>query len=170
MWPSRLPPIFMCCSWARPCVIATRFSLRVSAQRSARPVFLAAQAMVIVSRSIPILAPNPPPTSGTTTRIWSGAMPRAPARMNRLICAFCELAQTVSLPFSYEAAVARPSIGRQATRWLTMSCSTTTSHASNGVSSVDTGFCTAMLVPAAGNSRVWSATAAVGPRTTGSGS
>ena len=100
MRPSRLPPIFMRCSWARPCVIATMFSLRVSAQHSARPVFLAAQARVIVSRSMPILAPNPPPTSGTTTRICSGAMPRAPARMNRLTCAFCELAQTVSLPFS----------------------------------------------------------------------
>ena len=47
---------------------------------------------------------------------------------------------------------------------------TTTSQAPNGVSSVDTGFCTATLVPAAGNSRVWSATAAVGPSTTGSGS
>jgi hypothetical protein len=33
------------------------FSLRVSTQRSARPVFLAAQPMVIVSRSMPILAP-----------------------------------------------------------------------------------------------------------------
>ena len=64
MRPSRLPPILMRCSWARPCVIATRFSLRVSAQHSARPVFLAAQARVIVSRSMPILAPNPPPTSG----------------------------------------------------------------------------------------------------------
>ncbi len=100
MRPSRPPPILMCCSWARPCDIATMFSLRVSAQRSARPVFLAAQAMVIVSRSMPILAPNPPPTSGTTTRIWSGAMPRAPARISRLTCAFCELTQTVSLPFS----------------------------------------------------------------------
>ena len=170
MRPSRLPPILMRWSWLRPWLIATRFSLRVSAQRSARPVFLAAQAMVIVSRSMPILAPNPPPTSGTTTRIWSGSMPRAPARMNRVTCAFCELAQTVSLPFSYSAAVARPSIGMQATRWLTKSCSTTTSQASNGASSVDAACETETLVPAAGNSRVWSATAAAGPSTTGSGS
>ena len=83
----------MVCSWARPCVIPTRFSLRVSTQRSARPVFLAAQATRIASRSMPTLAPNPPPTSGVMTRIVAGSMPSAPARMNRLICAFCVLTQ-----------------------------------------------------------------------------
>ena len=148
----------------------TRFSLRVSVQRSARPVFLAAQATMIASRSMPTLAPKPPPTSGTITRIWSGVMPRAPHRIRRHSCAFCELCQTVSLPFSKVAAVARPSIGMQASRWLTMSCSTTTSQAPNGVSSVDTGLVTATLDPAAGNSRDSSLTAAAGPTTAGSGS
>ena len=90
--------------------------------------------------------------------------------MNRLTCAFCELTQTVSLPFSKEAAAARPSIGRQATRWLTKSRSTTTSQASNGVSSADAACATQTLVSAAGNSRISSETAAVGPSTTGSGS
>ena len=51
-----------------------------------------------------------------------------------------------------------------------MSSSTTASQASKGASSVGTGFAIATLVPAAGNSRVSSATAAVGPSTTGSGS
>jgi hypothetical protein len=55
--------------------------------------------MVIVSRSMPILAPNPPPTghhhADLLRRHAQGAN-----RMNRLTCAFCELAQTVSLPFS----------------------------------------------------------------------
>ena len=148
----------------------TRFSLRVSVQRSARPVFLAAQTTMSASRSMPIFAPKPPPTSGTTTRIWSGVMPRTPHKMRRHTCAFCELCQTVSLPFSKVAAVARPSIGRQASRWLTMSCSTTTSQASNGVSSTDTGLVSATLVPAAGNSRLSFLTAAAGPTTTGSGS
>ena len=97
-------------------------------------------------------------------------MPSTPATMNRHSCAFCELCQTVSLPSAKLAAVARPSIGRQATRWLTMSCSTTTSHASNGASSVGTGWVAMMLVPAAGNSSVSSATAAAGPTTAGSGS
>ena len=108
---------------------------------------------MIASRSMPTFAPKPPPTSGTITRIWSGAMPRAPHRMRRHSCAFCELCQTVSLPFSKVAAVARPSIGMQASRWLTMSCSTTTSQAPNGASSSDTALVTAMLLPAAGNSR-----------------
>ena len=75
----------MLCCWARPCVIPTRFSLRVSTHRSARPVCLAAQATRIASRSIPTLAPNPPPTSGATTRMASGSRPKAPAMMKRLI-------------------------------------------------------------------------------------
>ncbi len=148
----------------------TRFSLRVSTQRSARPVFLAAQATTIASRSMPTLAPNPPPTSGTTTRIWSGAMPRAPHRIRRHSCAFWELCQTVSLPPAKAAAVARPSIGMQATRWLTMSCSTTTSQPLNGVSSVETSFAAGTLVPAAGNSSTSPDAAAAGPTTAGSGS
>src|SRR6266700_2268330 len=75
MWPSRSPPILMWCTWARPWVMPIRFSLRVSAQRTGRPVCLAAQAMMICSLSTPIFAPNPPPTSGATTRIASGGSP-----------------------------------------------------------------------------------------------
>src|ERR1700722_8149795 len=75
MRPSRSPPILMWCSCARPWVIAIRFSLRVSTQRTGLPVCLAAQATTICSRSTPILAPNPPPTSGATTRIASAGSP-----------------------------------------------------------------------------------------------
>ena len=108
----------MSCCWARPWVIPTRFSLRVSAQRTARPVRRAAQATTIASRSRPTLAPNPPPTSGVMTRIAAGSRPSAPARMNREICAFCVLTQTVSLPSAQRAATARPSSGTGASRWL----------------------------------------------------
>ena len=168
--PSRLPPILMWCSWARPWVMPTRFSLRVSVQRRARPVFLAAQATMIASRSMPTLAPKPPPTSGTTTRICSGGRPRTPHRIIRHSWAFCELCQTVSLPFSKAAAVARPSSGMQASRWLTMACSTTTSQASNGASSAGACLVTGTLLPAAGNSSDSPVSAASGPTTAGSGS
>ena len=93
MRPSEVPPSVTVCSWARPCVIPTRFSLRVSTQRSGRPVFRAAQATTSASRSAPTLAPNPPPTSGAITRMAPGSMPSAPARMKRVICAFCVLTQ-----------------------------------------------------------------------------
>jgi len=53
-------------------------------------------------------------------------------RIRRDICAFCVLAQTVSLPVFQDAATARPSIGRQATRWLTMSPLTTNVAAIEG--------------------------------------
>ncbi len=64
--------------------MASMFSLRVSAQRSARPVCLAAQATMSTSLSTPIFAPNPPPTSGATTRMFAGSRPSA-VRMNREI-------------------------------------------------------------------------------------
>ncbi len=116
MRPSRLPPMVISWRWARPCVIPTMFSLRVSAQRSARPVRLAAHATATASRSTPTLAPNPPPTSGVITRIAPGSRPSCPARMKREICAFCVLTQKVSLPSAQRAAAARPSIGTGARR------------------------------------------------------
>src|SRR6185369_4633411 len=138
--------------WSRPCVIPTRFSLRVSTHRSARPVCLAAQATRIASRSIPTLAPKPPPTSGATTRMASGSRPKAPAMINRLIWAFWVLTHTVSLPPVHMAAAARPSMGTGATRWFTMSRETTTSQPSNAVSPA--GWATATFDPASGNSSV----------------
>src|SRR5262249_16107460 len=106
---SLVPPILMVCRWARPCVIAIRFSVRVSVQRRARPVCLAAQATSSASRSTPILAPNPPPTSGVITRMAPGSSPNAPIMMKREICGFCVLTQTVSLPSCHRPPTPRPS-------------------------------------------------------------
>lgn len=133
--PSRLPPSLIRLSWARPWVMATRFSARLSAHRTALPDRHAAQATTIASRSMPIFAPNPPPTSGTITRIASDGMPRDSARVLRQRWAFWLLCHTVSLVPSKTAAVARPSMGTQATRWFTISRSTTTSASSKTVSS-----------------------------------
>ena len=170
MCPSRSPPILMWCSWARPCVIAIRFSLRVSTQRTGLPVCLAAQATMICSRSTPILAPNPPPTSGATTRIASGGSPMA-VKISRDSWAFWVDVQTVSFPFLNTAAVARPSMGRAATRWLTTSPSTMTSHPSKIESSpMGRAPRTTTLVPASGNSSDSSARAAAIDGTAGSGS
>ena len=88
--------------------------------------------------------------------------------MNRLICAFCVLTQTVSLPSTQLAAVARPSIGTGATRWFTISRSTTTSQPSNAKSPA--GWATGTFEPASGNSSVPPASAASTPTTAGSGS
>jgi hypothetical protein len=93
-------------------------------------VCFAAQATISPSRSTPILAPNPPPTSGAITRIAPGSSPSAPARMNLAICAFCVLTHTVSLPSAQDAATARPSIGTGATRWFSIVRETTTSQSS----------------------------------------
>ena len=170
MCPSLPPPILMWCSCARPWVIATRFSLRVSTQRTGRPMCLAAHATTIDSRSMPILAPNPPPTSGATTRIASGGSPMA-VRISRAICAFWVDAQTVSLPSTHAAAVDRPSIGRQATRWLTTSPSTMTSQPSKIESSLTSPRpWTHTFVPAVGKSRLSPARAASMDATAGSGS
>ncbi len=157
------------CRWARPCVIPTRFSLRVSVQRTGRPVRRAAQATASTSRSTPTLAPNPPPTSGVTTRIAPGSRPSTPARMNRLICAFCVLTHTVSLPSAQLAATARPSIGTGASRWLTMSWRTTTSQPSNALSSAAAPIATATFEPVPGKSSVPVPATAPNPSTGGSG-
>ena len=90
--------------------------------------------------------------------------------MSRHSWAFCELCQTVSLPPEKVAAVARPSIGRQATRWLTMSCSTTTSQASNGASSVGYRVRERDVGAGRGEQQGLVRTAAAGPTTAGSGS
>ena len=160
----------MWCSWARPWVIAIRFSLRVSTQRTARPVCLAAQAIRICSRSTPIFAPKPPPTSGATTRIASGGSPIA-VRISRESCAFWVDVQTVSFPSFQTAAVARPSIGSAATRWLTMSPSTMMSQPSKIESSLTSPPpVTHTFVPASGFSSVSPLRAASMDGTAGSGS
>ena len=119
--PSLVPPIVTDCRWARPCVIPTRFSLRVSVQRTARPVRLAAQATAITSRSMPTLAPNPPPTSGVITRIAARVQAQHPGQDEpgdlRVLRAHPD-GQLAVRPA--RAATARPSIGTGASRWLMM--------------------------------------------------
>ena len=121
--------IVFCC--ARPCVIAVRFSLRVSVQRTGRPIRFEAQPSTVASGSAPIFAPNPPPTSGATTRIVSSPTPRPIAIWPRAIWAFCVDSQIVSLPSSPQAhAAPRTSSGAGASRWLITVCVTTASQPS----------------------------------------
>jgi hypothetical protein len=89
--------------------------------------------------------------------------------MNRLICAFCVLTQTVSWPAAQRAAAARPSIGTGASRWLPIVRRTTTSQPSNADSSAGLPAAVAMFEPAASNSSAAGASAASGPITAGSG-
>ncbi len=166
----------MSCTWSRPWVIPTMFSLRVSTQRTGRPVWRAAHATATTSRSTPILAPNPPPTSGAITRIAAWSRSSAPARMTRASWAFCVLAHTVSFPSRQSAAAVRTSSGTAASRWLMIVRVTTTSQPVNtessnaGPPSVRAPPVAATFVPAGGNSRVSSASAAAVPTTAGSGS
>ena len=118
--------------WARPWVMPTRFSLRVSAQRAGRPSSRATQQTTPCSGSAPNLAPNAPPTSGVMIRRMASSMPSMPASDERVPCAPWFGIHAVSRPSSpQDAAAARVSIGAGATRWLTIVRETTTSHPSN---------------------------------------
>ena len=81
--------------------------------------------------------------------------------MNRAICAFWVLTQTVSLPSAHRAAAARPSSGTGASRWFVMTCSTTTSQPSKAALSAGVPVDTATFDPAGGNSSDSPASAAV---------
>ena len=64
------------CTCARPCVIATMFSERVSTQRDrAVRAGAPASATSACSTSAPNFAPNAPPTAGVMTRTCSGGSP-----------------------------------------------------------------------------------------------
>ncbi len=89
---------------------------------------MAAQATTIVSRSVAILAPKPPPTSGAMTRTEAASRPTASATASRACCAFWVLVHSVSRPSAQRAADALTSSGIGATRWFGNVCSTTTSH------------------------------------------
>ena len=142
---------------ARPCVMPSRFSLRLSAQRAGRPSCLAPQQTTACSVSAPNLAPNAPPTSGVTTRTASASTPSRPASAPFVPSAPWFGIHAVSLPASsQDAAAARVSIGAGATRWLTMVRDTTTSQPSNrsAASKDRSPNEAATFVPAAGNSTV----------------
>lgn len=158
--------------WARPWVIDVRFSLRVSIQRTARPIRLAAQPRTVASGSAPIFAPNPPPTSGAMTRTASSPTPRLPTSCDRAIWAFCVDSHAVSLPSSPHTHDApRTSSGAGATRWLTIVCVTTASQLSKRASSNSSAPWTCMtLLPVSGYSSVSPASAASMVATASSGS
>ena len=140
---------------ARPWVMPTRFSLRVSAQRAGRPSRRATQQTTACSGSAPNLAPNAPPTSGVMIRSTAWSMPSMPARAARVPCAPWFGIHAVSLPSAPQsAAAARVSIGAGATRWLTMVRETTTSQLSNrsAASVAASPKVAATLLPAAGKS------------------
>ena len=150
--------------WARPWVMPTRFSLRVSAQRAGRPSSRATQQTTPCSGSAPNLAPNAPPTSGVMTRRMASSMPSMPASDERVPCAPWFGIHAVSRPSSPQAAAAaRVSIGAGATRWLTIVRETTTSHPSNrsAARAEASPMVAATLVPASGNSTGVSSDAAV---------
>ena len=134
--PSRRPPIVTVWTWARPWVIASRFSYRVSVQRAGRPSARATQATAACSGSAPNFAPNAPPTSGVITRIRSRSRPSILASAALVPCAPWFGIHAVSRPSSPQtAAAARVSIGAGATRWLRIVRVTTTSQSSKRCSS-----------------------------------
>jgi hypothetical protein len=155
--------------WARPCVIPVRFSILVSAHRAGRPSRLATQQTTACSGSAANFAPNPPPTSGVTTRTAAGSTPSMAASTPRVSCAPWFGSHTVSLPSSPQiAAAALVSIGAGARRWLTIVRETTTSQPSNrsAASAAASPNAAATLPPAAGNSAPDSPLAALAGSTT----
>ena len=133
-------------------------SERVSTQRTGRPSLRASQATMTSSGYEPILAPNPPPTSGAMTRTCSGARPRRAAMASLVPWAVCVLEYCSSRPSFHSAAAARTSSGQGATRWLTMRWRTTTSQPSKSDSSRPKASSKVTLVPASGKSRTdWAA-------------
>jgi hypothetical protein len=162
--PSRLPPMVIFWTCARPWVMPTRFSLRVSVQRAGRPSSRATQQTTACSGSAPNLAPNAPPTSGVMIRSPAGSRPSIAASAPRVPCAPWFGIQAVRRPSAPQAAAAaRTSIGAGATRWLTIVRETTTSHPSNraGSRAAASPMVAATLVPAAGNSTTAFSSAAV---------
>ena len=82
--PSRVKPISTCWTCARPWVIATMFSERVSVHFTGRPSSCAAFTATAYSAYMPVLAPKPPPTAGAITRTCSGVEAGDRARSRRL--------------------------------------------------------------------------------------
>ncbi len=128
MVPSRRPPIVTSWICARPCTMAVMFSVRVSVQRTGRPQRRASQPSTRSSGCPPILAPNPPPTSGATTRTLASSSPYVDANANRSPWAFCVEHHSTRRPSTHAAAADRPSSGAAARRWFTIRWRTTTSH------------------------------------------
>ena len=135
IFPSRVKPISMYWTCPRPWVMATMFSERLSTHFTGRPNRMAEAATTRYSAPAPALAPNAPPTSGTTTRTCAGSSPRASAISPHTRCGICVAGWMVTrwpCPSSPgTTAIAAPSIGTTASRWFSMRARTTTSASSS---------------------------------------
>src|SRR5438105_4950834 len=140
MSPDGVNPISMYWTWPRPWGMATMFSDRSSTHFTGRPSFLATAMATLCSDAMPALAPKAPPTWGVTIRNvpWSTPKIRDANRSNW--CGIWVATYTVN---SYDpspsepgtTAMALPSIGTTATRWLMNRPRTTTSADANGSTS-----------------------------------
>ena len=126
MVPSLRTAASMSVTWARPWVVATMCSIRVSDHLTGIRWTRAITARTASSGYRPNFTPKPPPTSGATTRIWFWGRPRATARSRRRTWGAWVVAQTWMPPVTGSGAArhARASRGIPARRWLTMRCRT----------------------------------------------
>ena len=170
--PSRVAPSSTSCTCARPCVMPSRFSRRVSVQRTARPTLCARPAIMSCSGYTPPLAPKPPPIHGARTRTCVASSPSTRATSACTPKTDCVDAHTVSDP-SASGTATQPfaSMVTGATRWCFTLTRTTTSASAKKSSSGSAATAPTRFVPCAGKrSGAPSAAAATGSATTGSGS
>ncbi len=147
-------------------------SVRDSCHATGRPSRTAAAAQTRYSPYTRSFAPNPPPTSGATTRTFDRSSPSHSATSFRTSNGTCVETHRVSPPSSVGSATAAfVSIGTGASRWCTTRARTITSAPSSTSSSHASSNVWARLVPASGNSiGAPGARAASGPTTGSSGS
>ena len=95
----------------------TRFSRRSSTHTTGRPRARAASATATSSGCIGIFCPNPPPTSGTITRIRPSGIPVASASRRRRRCGHWVEAQKVSSPRAASKLAAQPRVSMGTAAW-----------------------------------------------------
>ena len=153
------------------------FSVRVSNHLTGRPTVADSHGRRASSGYGEILAPKPPPTSGTIT--WMPPVACSPYRASKVSFTPCGPwldIQTTSLSPSHAAAVERTSIGAEAVLWCETRPATTASQSAKKASSVMPVAMprfeksTATLVPTAECTTISSVRASSGSTTTGSGS
>ena len=153
------------------------FSVRVSNHLTGRPTVADNHGRRASSGYGAILAPKPPPTSGTIT--WMPPVACSPYRACKASFTPCGPwldIHTMSLSPSHAAAVERTSIGAAEVLWCDTRPSTTASQSAKNASSVmpvampRVAKSTARLVPTPACTTISSVRASSGSTTTGSGS
>ena len=134
-------------------------SVRFSCQRAAPLIFRATHAVKTSGGDNPRLAPKEPPTSGTTTRTFSGLNSKTRHRPSRTACALCVVDHCCSDDPSQREIAPRLSMGQGATRLLTIRCFTTTSQSSKSDSSLPVVSSREILVGVFSSTNTRSATA-----------